>query len=79
MKKFKQYWESLKAEYKRKSSDRMIRRINESFNVTEKGGKVYLSHDGCVFYEFTDNERVSDIVESLKEARSAVINYYKDV
>ena len=78
MKKLKHFWESLKAEYRRKNSERMIRRINESFNVTEKGGRVFLTHDGCVFYEFAENERVADIVESLNSARTAVKNFYKE-
>ena len=56
----------------------MIRRINESFNVIEKGGRVFLPHDGCVFCEFAENERVADIVESLNNARTAVKNFYKE-
>ena len=78
MKKLKLFWESLKAEYRRNNSERMIRRINESFNVIEKGGRVFLTHDGCVFYEFAENERVVDIVESLNNARTAVKNFYKE-
>ena len=78
MKKLKLFWESLKAEYRRKNSERMIRRINESFNVIEKGGRVFLTHDGCVFCEFAENERVADIVESLNDARTAVKNFYKE-
>jgi hypothetical protein len=65
--------------YRLKRSERILaarqREISESFQVAERGGKLWIIESGIAIAEIADATRADDIISQLTTARQAAINY----
>lgn len=71
MKTIKQWWNERKAQ----ARDRELESIRRSFNVVEKGGKLYLTHQGYAFAAMQSCDSAEIIAARLEDARYAAIEF----
>lgn len=49
--------------------------IRGCFDIAEKDGSLYLTHQGDAFIRFEDTDRVSDVLRKLENARNSATNF----
>lgn len=57
------------------SEENIRQDIRSCFNIAEKDGSLYLTHQGDAFIKFEDTDRVSEVLRKLENARNSAINY----
>lgn len=70
-------WKEYLRERSRKALAFDIRRIEDSFGVAERNGKLYLTQYDTAFAEVDDTATAYDIVALLDEARNAAVAFRK--
>lgn len=73
MKILKNWWNKRK----KKEQDRIAREIRSEFEVVEKCGILYLTHNGVAFERMTSDITASDVAEMLNMARDTAQEYRK--
>lgn len=60
---------------KRKDEQQRIRYLREEFDVEEKCGVIYLTHNGVAFERIDTDTSANDIAEKLNAARNTAQEY----
>lgn len=57
------------------SEENIRQDIRACFNIVEKDGSLYLTHQGDAFEKFDEHTRVGDVLARLENARNSAVKY----
>lgn len=57
------------------SEENIRQDIRACFDIAEKDGSLYLTHQGDAFEKFDEHTRVGDVLARLENARKSAVNY----
>lgn len=64
-----------RTELKSKARQNELENIKTDFKVTEKNGKIYLTHHGYAFMTMPKDATADEIATKLNEARKAALEF----
>lgn len=50
-------------------------RLKSEFDVVERGGSLWLTHDGVAFAKFDGDFKADEIAENIKQCRNVAVEY----
>lgn len=71
MKKIKELW----AEYKASKNKAHVNAVHSQFQVKERGGYLWLTHDGVAFLKMNADDTSANVAGMLKTARENAVEY----
>lgn len=75
MNKLKEFWANFKANRAIKNNMVCNQEIEDSFNIVESRGTIYVVHDGTAIEEFSETTTVKEIVKYLSNVRMTAISF----
>lgn len=71
MKKIKEWW----ADYKAGKKNAHVNDVHSQFQVKERGGHLWLTHNGVAFLKIDTDERAQFVTDMLNGARNCAVEY----
>lgn len=71
MKKIKEWW----ADYKAAKKEAHVNVVHSQFQVDERGGHLWLTHNGVAFLKINASDTSANVAGMLKTARENAVEY----
>ena len=71
MSSIKKYFEDKKEQCRRNHEDF----LRENFDVTERGGYLWLTYNGVAFMKVSATSNASDVTDTLNQARDCAVEF----
>lgn len=71
----RKFFKRLADKHKERTLAQRINEMRDGFRVKERGGKLWLLHNGVAFYEIPVIANADEIAHQIETARKAAVNY----